>query len=53
MAKVKTKKAAKIAGEEDPTELSDDPAESSDDEEEHKEVFTLGCIGTRSQTRVN
>jgi hypothetical protein len=31
----------------------DDPTEPSDDEEEHKEVFTLRRMGTRSQTRVN
>jgi hypothetical protein len=30
-----------------------DPAESSDEEEEHEEVFTLGRMGTRSQTQVN
>jgi hypothetical protein len=27
-----------------------DPIESLDKEEEHKEVFTLRCMGTRSQT---
>jgi hypothetical protein len=31
----------------------EDPAESSDKEEEHEEVFTLGRMGTRSQTRIN
>jgi hypothetical protein len=46
VAKAKAKRAAKIV-------LLDDPIESLDDKEEHKEVFTLGCMGTRSQTRVN
>jgi hypothetical protein len=53
VAKVRTKKAAKIAGEEDPTESSDDSVESSDNKEEHEEVFTLGRIGICSQTQVN
>jgi hypothetical protein len=46
VAKVKAKRAAKIVS-------LDDPTESSDDEEEHEEVFTLGRMGTRSQTQVN
>jgi hypothetical protein len=52
VAKGKAKKAAKIVRA-DAIEENDPVEESSDDEEEHKEVFTLKRIGTRSQTRVN
>jgi hypothetical protein len=35
------------------TGLRDPVEESSDDDREHKEVFTLGQISTRSQTKVS
>jgi DDE superfamily endonuclease len=35
------------------TGLRDPVEETTDDEEEHEEVFTLGRMNTRSQTRVN
>jgi hypothetical protein len=35
------------------TEETDSIAEDSEDEEEHEEVFTLGRMNTRSQTRVS
>ena len=53
VAKVKAKKAAKVVRADAIMEENDPVEESSDDEEEHEEVFTLGRMGTRSQTRVN
>ena len=49
VAKVKAKKAAKTAG----VGAEEDPMEESLDDDEHEEVFTLGRMGTRSQTRIN
>jgi hypothetical protein len=33
--------------------MEEDSIEESLDDEEHEEVFTLGRMGTRSQTRIN
>jgi hypothetical protein len=49
VVKAKAKRAVKTAK----TSMLDATIEDSSNEEEHEEVFTLGRINTRSQTRVS